>query len=169
MHQAQSTEETPEAITMKINIPKVVVPVNMVSYAEELQGQFLHVWVNPPMEKLNQYNQLLTDLQSQELQNAEQILFPPKAVVDNEVKAPVAGAIAQLKHWVGSKKEKPAEGIAQGLLDWYAEIWSQGPAETHWSAEELRTLEAQDPTFLSWMISQTWKARSEHIERKKKV
>lgn len=154
---------------MKINIPKVIVQVDMVSYAPELDGQLLHVWVNPPMEKLSKYNDLVADLQAQELQNAEQILFPPSVVVANEVKGPIAGAFAQMKHWVASKKEKPADGLAQELLEWYAEIWSQGPEETHWTLDELRALEAQDPTFLSWMISQTWKARGEHIERKKKA
>lgn len=156
---------------MKINIPKVIVPVNMVAYAPELDGQFLHVWVNPPLEKLNYYNDLLTELQSRELQQAEQVLFPnvPEAPAAAKVKSPVAAAINQLKHWVVSKKDKPAEGLAQELLEWYAEMWSQGPEHTHWSTDELRTLEAQDPTFLSWMISQTWHKRSEHIERKKKV
>ena len=68
------------------------------------------------------------------------------------------------------KKETKSEGVSLALLEWYAEAWSQSPDEkSHWTAQELRTLEQEDPTFLSWMIAQTWKARAEHMERKKKV
>ncbi len=47
---------------MRINIPRVVVPVSLAEYAPELQGQALHVWVNPPMEKLNEFRALVAQV-----------------------------------------------------------------------------------------------------------
>jgi hypothetical protein len=112
---------------MKINIPKVVMPVDLGEYAEELRGQMLHVWVNPPLEVLNEHAALVT----------------PGTADATET---------------------------GGLLAWYARIWSQGvSAETHWSVEELHTIEQQDPALLGWMISATWEARKAHTERKKKA
>jgi|JI8StandDraft_2_1071088.scaffolds.fasta_scaffold71226_3 hypothetical protein len=55
------------------------------------------------------------------------------------------------------------------LLNWYARIWSQGTAETHWTLDELRELEQRDASFLSWMISATWSKYAEHKSFKKKA
>ena len=40
---------------MKINIPKVLVPVDLGEYAAELAGNFLQVWVNPPLHIMQQH------------------------------------------------------------------------------------------------------------------
>jgi hypothetical protein len=44
---------------MKIDIPKVVVPVDLGGYAPELQGKFLQVWVNPPLKTLRDHAEIL--------------------------------------------------------------------------------------------------------------
>jgi hypothetical protein len=54
------------------------------------------------------------------------------------------------------------------LLKWYVEVWNQGPEPTHWTLEEVRELQAQDPAFLVWMIQATTEARKAHLDRKKK-
>jgi hypothetical protein len=158
---------------MKIQIPKVVIPVNMGEYAPELQGKDLFVWVNPPKQKIAEYNDLVTMLQTKELAAARETLLPEGAEVSKSPngKSPLVRTFDQLSRWLKIKQEtsQRADEIDQQLLDWYAEIWSQGPPDTQWTAEELRTLESQDPAFLSWMISQTWKVRAEHIEHKKKA
>jgi hypothetical protein len=151
---------------MKINIPKVVIPVPMSEYAPELQGNALHVWVNPPMQILQAYRQLLSTLQAHELESARQMLEIPAT---KEERSPLMRAYDQALHWINRRKEEKTEGVSVDLLEWYANIWSQGPADTQWTVEELRTLEESDPAFLSWMIAQTWKARGEHMEQKKKV
>lgn len=111
---------------MKINIPKVIVPIEMGEYADELAGKFLLVWVNPPMKEFEKHTALL---------------------------------LAESKNGA----------MSSDLLNWYANIWSQGAADTCWTLEEIREIENDDPAFLNWMISATWQARREHMDRKKKV
>jgi hypothetical protein len=159
---------------VKINIPKVVVPVHMVEYAAELEGKFLHVWVNPSKQKLQEYTDLMTGLQKEELETARQILLPQETAKNNggavrESSGIIKASFDQLAHWLSTKKEQKSNGVDPRLLEWYAEIWSQGPENARWTADELHELEMQDPTFLSWMIARTWQTRVEHIERKKKA
>ena len=111
-------------VNMKIKIPKVVTPVDFGEYAEELRGQSLWVWVNPPMEVLDKHAQIVT----------------------------TAGKTQ-----------------ADDLRAWYAAIWSEGAEDTRWTVEELRELEQRDPALFGWMISETWKARRDHVDRKKKA
>jgi len=153
---------------LKINIPKVIVHVSLADYAPELQGSDLHVWVNMPMQLLNDYNQLVRNLQSRELESAKQMLDAP-APAPAENRSPLWRAFDQAAHWVSRKKEAKTEGVQPAMLEWYANIWSQGPEDTHWTVPELHMLEQTDPAFLSWMITRTWQARAEHMERKKKV
>jgi hypothetical protein len=152
---------------MKINIPKVIVPVPMEEYAPELKGKTLCVWVNPSMQELQTYNDLVSDLQARELESAKQMLEMPAT---SETGSPLWRAYDQAAHWVSRKKTEKTEGVDRGMLAWYAMLWSQSPDDnTHWTVDELRAVEAKDPSFLSWMITRTWQARAEHMERKKKV
>lgn len=150
---------------MKITIPKVIIQVPLKNYAAELNGHALHVWVNPPMDKLDEYNRLVTELQERQLESARQVLAPES----EKKETPLQRALEQMTRWLKIKKEQPADSLDDGLLKWYADLWSYGPEDTRWTAAELRTLEGQDPAFLSWMISQTWAVRNAHIEQKKKV
>lgn len=118
---------------MKIEIPRVVVPVDMSEYAPELAGQYLHVWVNPPLDKLGEHLMLA----------AQATLSPTSA-------------------------PSPDKRGEDQLLEWYVEVWSQGPEPTHWTLEEIHDIQQQDPAFLVWMIQATTTARREHLERKKK-
>lgn len=159
---------------MKIQIPKVVLAVSIVEYAAELEGKYLHVWVNPPKAKLQEYDELVRQLQARELESARQTLLPDGPTGSNGADALkgqtiLARTFDQVAHWLKIRQREKPEGIDRALLEWYAEIWSQGPQDTQWTVEELRTLEEQDPAFLSWMIAQTWKTRAEHVERKKKT
>jgi len=151
---------------MKIVIPKIVIPVEMAEYSPELAGKFLHVWVNPPKDKLQGYDELVATLQMQELKTAQANLYPD-GKKDSE--PGLLGAIKTMAHWVSSKKDKRPDGIDVKFLEWYAEIWSQGPEQTRWTVDELRELENQDPAFLSWMITQTWATRTAHVQGKKKA
>jgi len=156
---------------MKINIPKIITQISMTAYSSELEGNWLYVWVNPPMEMLAEYNQLVTRVQEQELAGARKVLVDGESAPENGRKSATGLALAfdQAAKWLNLKKETPADGLDIKLLDWYARLWSQGPAETHWTVSELRTLEAQDPAFLSWMIGETWQALTAHKQQKKKV
>ncbi len=156
---------------MKIRIPKVIVPVELSEYHAELAGQKLYVWINPPMAKLQAYNDLVNSLEQQELEAARQAMFPEK---ENDAKpeqsqSSLLKAFHSVGGWLRFRKMQSPEGLNPRLLEWYAEIWSQGPDGTHWTVDELRMSEIEDPAFLSWMIAQTWRMRAEHIERKKKA
>jgi hypothetical protein len=161
---------------VKINIPKVVLPVNLGGYAPELEGSCLFVWVNPPRDTLQAYDDLVTELQSKELAQARKTLIDRNEGSEQKAEGSgqkaeqtiLAKAFEQVERMLGRKKEQKADGIDVKLLEWYAQIWNCGPEETRWSVAELRELEAQDPSFLSWMIAQTWAVRRDHIERKKK-
>jgi len=153
---------------MKFVMPKVVVTVEMSEYTAALSPNKLYVWVNPPRERLEAYDALVTELQKHEVAAAQQLLLPEQAEGKKEA-TPIEKAFEQVKRWLNIRNESKAEGLDEGLLKWYAEIWSQGPQETQWSVEELRDLEKEDPAFLSWMIAQTWNTRKAHIEMKKKV
>lgn len=153
---------------MQIEIPKVVVPVPMRGYHEALEGKFLHVWVNPPMAKLDEYQALVTAMQARELESAKATLFP-EADKDLPEASPMKQAFERAVEWVRVKTGRKSETYNRDLLAWYIEVWNQGPAETRWSMDEIRQIEQADPAFLAWMISQTWQARTAHIEQKKKV
>ena len=55
---------------------------------------------------------------------------------------------------------------------WFSEVWSQGPEDTHFTADEvvkLATLCAEyEPGFWSWIIRQTSQLITEHYISKKK-
>lgn len=154
---------------MKITIPRVVTPVSLANYAPELDGKNLYVWVNPPKDKLQAYNETVLSLQAQDVEEARQTLFPAESSSEKKEESALLKAYGLVSRFLSLKKERKPEGLDQKLLDWYAEIWSQGPQDSHWTVDELRVVESQDPAFLSWMIAQTWNVRSEHIERKKKA
>lgn len=43
---------------MEINIPKVLVAIDLGDYAEALKGQFVYAWVNTPMEAMREHEAL---------------------------------------------------------------------------------------------------------------
>ena len=156
---------------MKITIPKVLIPVHLGEYAPELQGKFLHVWVNMPREKLQEYDDLITSLQEKSLAEAQRTLESSGQTsnVERQKSEGIGKVFDQLKAMINRKRDRKVDAVDVKLLQWYAEMWSQGPEEERWSVEELQELEAQDPAFLSWCIARSWTERSEHIQRKKKV
>ncbi len=157
---------------MKISIPKVIASVQLGEYAPELQGKFLHVWVNMPKEKLQQYDDLVTSLQEQSLAEAQKTLesnSDSQADDKDQQSDGVRRLINQLKLMLHKKRDRKVDAVDVKLLQWYVEMWSQGPEETRWTVEELQQLEEQDPAFLSWCITRSWLERNEHIQRKKKA
>jgi hypothetical protein len=56
---------------MKINIPQVIVPIDMAEYAPEMAGSFLHVWVNPSLDMLTDHFALATSIQNGEVLTLE--------------------------------------------------------------------------------------------------
>ena len=46
---------------MRLEIPKVVVRVDLGEYAPELKGQAFYVWVNPTLDILRKHNELVKE------------------------------------------------------------------------------------------------------------
>ena len=145
---------------MRINIPRVVIAVPLKDYAPELDGQHLHVWVNPSIARLNEFRNLVADMQERDLDKVQTRIEAPA-----EPATGLRGMVQSLKRMARSRQ---VQRVDERILAWYAELWSQGPADTHWTVRELQQLEEQDPAFLGWLINRSWEVRSEHIERKKK-
>lgn len=142
---------------MKINIPKVIVGVDMGEYAPELAGRMLQVWVNLPLDVLSEHLAMAARL------NQTPSVLPPTGTTRASPPNIPAGVF-------GGESALTFEGDGQeGLLKWYAFVWSQGEVESHWTVDELKEIEMEDPAFLSWMIGATWEARKAHMDRKKKV
>jgi len=163
---------------MKINIPKVVIPVSLAEYAPELQGKFLHVWVNQPRERLREYDDLVTEMQERSMAEARKSVESQTSKVvpqgddkgqEGRTSTVMEKVFDQIRAMLRFKRERKADGIDVKLLKWYAEMWSQGPDDTKWTVDELQELEAQDPAFLSWCIARSWNERLEHMQRKKKA
>lgn len=55
---------------MKIDVPKIVRPVDLGGYAEEMRGQVIYVWVNPPTVLLQEYFGLQDSLRTGEDEKA---------------------------------------------------------------------------------------------------
>jgi hypothetical protein len=45
---------------MQVNIPKIIVVVDLGEYAPELTGNALHVWVNPSLQVLRMHDEILS-------------------------------------------------------------------------------------------------------------
>jgi len=151
---------------MKIQVPKVVQALDLGGYAEALRGQFLHVWVNPPRGMRQRYDEMAAQAQAEEVKRMEADLEGSQTP---EVGS-AGGFVENLKRLVGLRVKAARRGVETDaqLLDWFAEIWSQGPREAGWLTSEIRELEDGDPALLTWMITETWRLIGEHQARKKK-
>ena len=69
---------------------------------------------------------------------------------------------------LGALTRSGDENAAVDMLNWYAEIWSQGREDTRWTLDELKELDKENVAFLRWMISATWVKIEEHRTYKKK-
>lgn len=129
---------------MKFEIPKITRAIDLVEYAPEWASLQIHVWVNPPLRLLQEHDQVLSDVR--------------QAVKDNQVEG----------HSAQSSIEKAADDLARI----FSELWSQGPEETHWSAEEVVKLVEEtretDPQLWYWLRDKSIEAIREHRTQIKK-
>jgi hypothetical protein len=144
---------------MKIEIRKIVQPLQLSDYAPEYDDARLMVWVNPPKGLLETRTELAERANGlkRELQNALKLSEAETPMV---VKDAVKGIAEELA------------GIGHEMVTWLATIWSQGEPETQFSAEELQEfiLEAEesDPAFYVWLVDQTLLMIYSHRARQKK-
>lgn len=144
---------------MKIEIPKIVRPVDLGEYAEEMRGQLLYVWVNPPTALMDEYFRLRKDL----LETDDEInkLNPQ----DNKKAAPAN--VEKINGLV-----KALESQAAGMRDVLAQLLSQGPEALRWTSEDVAALLTEtadaDPQLYPWVVNAIFEQIGEHRARRKK-
>lgn len=140
-----------------IKIRKITKRLEFADYAPEYgPDDHLLVWVNPPREKLLEYEQIREENETL-IEGMKALSEDPEAVSDD------------------ARKELAEKlmGASDGYYAWFAEIWSQGPDETtHQSAEMVKQFatEAQgvDPQLWIFAIARSWALIQEHLSGTKK-
>ena len=132
---------------MKFNIPKIVRPLEMSVYAEEMEGIALQVWVNPTRNIKNDFTNLQVSL---------------------------VGLKVEIKKLLGTKKaseakaealNKKVDAVNTSIYEWYSNILSQASdPETHVSADGLKELADEDPALWIYVATGTQALIGEHSE-----
>jgi len=133
-----------------LNIPKVIRPLQLADYAEELKDTVIWVWVNPPVSLLERWSALA----SESLQAIEQLNAPSD---NTEVVERVRATLER----IGTEEA--------GII---SELWSQKEGDT-WLAEDvLRLVEETretDPMLWAWLQTRTRAMIREHRNGIKKA
>jgi len=154
---------------MKIEIPKIVRPVDMGEYAEEMRGQLLYVWVNPPTALMDEYFRLRKDLleTDDEINKLAEKSGSPagKTPQNNAGQAPADDE--KINGLV-----KAIESQAAGMRDVLAQLLSQGPEALRWTSEDVAALLTEtadsDPQLYPWVVNAIFEQIGEHRARRKK-
>jgi len=151
---------------LKFNIPKVVRVLSMADYAPEMAEAVIHVWVNPPREKVKVYYDLLADA----LVAQKAIAEGTKKIQELEEKGePVEDVRADVNNSV-----ERLTVAGNQIVAWMAEIWSQGSdPESRWTVEEIDRLikdsRDTDPQLWAWLTARTRDLIIEHRSKQKKT
>lgn len=108
---------------MKFNIPKIIRPLDLATYEEEMKGIVLHVWVNPTRDMLNES----VDIQFELAKIINLIEKPKEANIEKEL---IDGRF---------------DAAISRQYGWYSKTLSQKKdEETHLSSEDLKEISDQD-------------------------
>jgi len=131
---------------MKIEIMKGLQDLDLGDYADEYKGQGLavKVWVNPDRGTIAERDDIQAEFDRQ-LQETK----TNNALVEPFLK------------WV-------VETYTHVILNWYSRLWSQGAPDTHWSVDEMKELDKQDPALFEWMKRRSVQMIIQHRTREKK-
>lgn len=154
---------------MKLEIKRIVRPLQVREYAEEYGDEVVWVWVNPPRAFRMRLYELADEFGAvrdrlEELAKAE----AEKAEADAEANAETTNPEAES---MGEEVER----ITGELHAWWAELWSQSrDEETHWTAEEVGELiEAardSDPKLWDFLQERSMELSNDHragVQQKK--
>ncbi|NSW52209.1 MAG: hypothetical protein HPY85_06870 [Anaerolineae bacterium] len=126
---------------MRLEIPKIVEPLRLAEYNEAFGDAVVLVWVNPGKALLNAHDRHVVELQS-------------KAEV-------LTGLLKNAKHNEEFIQKVLGEinSLNDGQMIVLAALWSQGPEETRWTVEEIRTLiletREDNPQLFPWLHRRT--------------
>jgi len=137
---------------MKINIPKIIRPIALSDYADEMGDAVIYVWVNPSRELRIKY-----DVEREEI---DELLTEIKELSEQEKKE------EQIKLVYDSIAK-----CNDRLFGWWSEILSQhDDKDTHWTIEEIKQIVDMDtdPGFWHWLQSQAFDLIESHRSANKK-
>ena len=121
-----------------IKLKKVVRELRLVEYQPEYDGQSLYVWLNPPSAQMDAYFTRLDRFQA--LRNEHKGL--PETEVARKLEI-----------------EQEIKKLDDAAVAWMAELWNQGPEDTHMSLEELKAFAREcieiEPRLWGWMQQKT--------------
>jgi hypothetical protein len=132
---------------MKFTAPKITRPIAFKEYAEEYGAAAIQVWVNPPAEMVARRWRLLQEYSQRQAEDNKE--FAEQAELARKRKQPAP------------KQADPTERAwfkdwKNAWVGWFAELWSQAAdAETHWTVDEMLTLEQTDPKLARYLIERT--------------
>ena len=140
---------------MKLNIPKIIRPLTLDTYANELEGIELHVWVNPTRVVLDE---------NQEIQNGLAKLLKDVENITNDTELDDEQRLKQVEGI-----EANIDSILQREREWWVKILSQSSnASTHWTEKEIEILDQQDTAlwqFIRLTSSQMIRANREDVKK----
>jgi|PlaIllAssembly_1097288.scaffolds.fasta_scaffold191627_1 hypothetical protein len=170
----------------KINIPRVVRPVDLGAYSPEMRTALeeakasggsskpLYMWVNPTLGRLQTFGALMARYDECVRMQAGNAKYVERKRKENEGLPPAQqiDVLAGLPYPT-DLIQTSADDIARQLNVWWADIWSHGPEGTHWTPEEIEELHAQcrenDPGFWEWIHAECWRMVHDYRDRAKKA
>lgn len=148
-------------------IPPTTQALDLGGWNPELNGQLVHVWVDPPRDVLREreafrreYNTFLASLVGETERAAKTGKTGSKAEREAQLQADQQRAErlnAFVKTW------------SRSVYAWYEQIWSHGPESAyHPMVDEMVEMDQANPKFLAWLISGTDKCIDEYrgVEKK---
>lgn len=163
---------------MKINFPKIVRPIDLGEYAAEMQGQVIHVWVNPPSNDIvamAEFYKASLDLENlpNNIETVKEHLASIKKPTEKQ-KAEHEKMLAFYGKRLKELEDEKYKDAYDKYLGYLSSLLSQGSnKETHYSVEELRELEKAsqktDPAFWGWFQTRVIDATNDHRLGRKKV
>lgn len=135
-----------------INIPKVVQKLELSGYADELEGDFIEVWVNPTRALHQEYN----DIQTRILKAKAEGLRLTAAVTDKKDQKEREEAQQTFDEFV-KNEEKEIKKTNAANYAWLVVIWGGKEKITIDQAEEIAETSKRDDNgnFWIWLQRQT--------------
>lgn len=160
---------------MKIEIVKIVRPLYLRNYAPEYGDMALQVWVNPPRKANEQRQDRMMEAARLIVEMKELLVSVAAGQAPSEGESLAEQTIYAEQGAPESRIKEIAQYVTQiglEMIDWLAEIWSQGAEETWMSREELRAFiveaDESDPRLYAWLLSETLRMIDEHRSMEKK-
>jgi len=132
---------------MKFDIPKIIRPLEMSAYAEEMEGLALQVWVNPTRNIKNDFTDLQVSLIGLRV-DIEELLAAENAA-DKKVET----------------LNKKVDVVNVSIYEWYSNILSQSSdPDARVSVDDLKEIEAEDPALWIYIATGIQALIGEHLE-----